>query len=102
MLFIPKQLYMYDTLLRPLQGICVSLVIGAYMDHGGSCSLTMEVVDELGWRSTDSTVTDEVKRSIRHAYKELHALGILHGRVRGRNIIFGTSYYIRLLPLRQY
>ena len=84
-------MYSHDKLLRPLQGLYVPCLIGAYKVTDDYFSVIMEPLDDHGWTTADSSIADQAKLNIRHAYAKLHARGILHGLTCGENILVGMS-----------
>lgn len=85
------QLYMYShpELLRPLQGTCVSYVIGVSEPHEGRVAVAMEMPHPVGWKEVDAYESDAAKDAIMHAYKTLHSRGILHGHVQHEHVLLG-------------
>ena len=81
-------MYSHDKLLRPLQGMNVPCLIGAYVHPTGCYFIAMEPLDSCAWSDADSTAGEQVKRNILQAYTRLHSQGILHGSVKSQNIIF--------------
>ncbi|KIP11398.1 hypothetical protein PHLGIDRAFT_21610 [Phlebiopsis gigantea 11061_1 CR5-6] len=94
-----RELYMYshDKLLRPLQGMTVPFVIGAYMLSEGCPAIVMEPLDSCAWSGADSTAGEPVKRNIIQAYTQLHSRGVLHGGVKSQNIIFNAKCDVYLV-----
>lgn len=84
------QLYLYshEKLLRPLQGMSVPLVIGAYTPPEGGPFIAMEPLHGCAWSGADSTACEQVKRNVLHAYTQLHSRGILHGSVKSQHVIY--------------
>lgn len=88
---IALKLYFYShpELLRWLQGIVVSHVIGVHDGSNGQKSVFMEAPHHIFWHTAHPGLSIGEKQAIIQAYETLHAHGILHNNIDAHNICIG-------------
>ncbi|KAG1881598.1 hypothetical protein C8R48DRAFT_783737 [Suillus tomentosus] len=86
-----QELYFYShpQLLRWLQGIVVSHVIGVHDGSNGQKSIFMEPPHPISWHTAHLGLSIGEKQAVIRAYETLHAHGILHNNIGAHNICIG-------------
>lgn len=94
-----QELYFYShpELLRWLQGIVVSHVIGVHDGSNGQKSIFMEAPHHIFWHTAHPGLSIGEKQAIIRAYKTLHAHGILHNNIDAHNICIDQDMNVTLL-----
>lgn len=94
-----QELYFYShpELLRWLQGIIVSHVIGVHNGSNGPKSIFMETPHHIFWNTAHLGLSIGEKRAVIRAYETLHAHGILHNNIGAHNICIDQDMNVTLL-----
>lgn len=94
-----QELYFYShpELLRWLQGIVVSHVIGVHDGSNGQKSIFMEAPHHIFWHTAHPGLSIGEKQAVIRAYETLHANGILHNNIDAHNICIDQDMNVTLL-----
>lgn len=94
-----QELYFYShpELLRWLQGIVVSHVIGVHDGSNGQKSISMEAPHHIFWHTAHLGLSIGEKQAVIRAYETLHAHGILHNNIGAHNICIDQDMNVTLL-----
>ncbi|KAG1864265.1 hypothetical protein DFJ58DRAFT_773329 [Suillus subalutaceus] len=94
-----RELYFYShpELLRFLQGIVVSHVIGVHDGSNGQKSIFMETPHHIFWHTAHLGLSIGEKQAVIRAYETLHARGILHNNISAHNICIDQDMNVTLL-----
>ncbi|KAG2072584.1 hypothetical protein BDR04DRAFT_1096180 [Suillus decipiens] len=94
-----QELYFYShpDLLRWLQGIIVSHVIGVHDGSNGQKSIFMEAPHHIFWHTAHLGLSIGEKQAVIRAYETLHAHGILHNNIGAHNICIDQDMNVTLI-----
>lgn len=94
-----QELYFYShpELLRWLQGIVVSHVIGVHDGSNGQKTIFMETPHHIFWHTAHLGLSIGEKQAVVRAYETLHAHGILHNNISAHNICIDQDMNVTLL-----